>query len=247
MNYLIIAVILSCSMMNLLQAAAYASPAAGRLVNKRALGITIQTSLHTASRFFLVIFLPSLGFLVESNISYEKYFIVAFLSLFLSFLSSFFLIYKLNILQRYFQRVFDNYIATIIPLALLKAITNKYVDIKYVDISSGFTFKNLIIKKVIISFIAYSFLCTGYFLAFLLSLKFSEYRLTLSQFTIAFHTVGAIIVAFYLDPMLSSSIDLIEDDNAWLNNLYSILYGRVMSFLATSLLFLILYFVFLVK
>ena len=122
MNYLIIAVIFSCTMMHLLEAAAFASPAAGRLVNKRALGITIQTSLHTASRFFLVIFLPCLGFLVESSISYEKYFIVAFLSLFLSFLSSFFLVYKLNILQQYFQKVFHNYKTTIIPLALIKAI-----------------------------------------------------------------------------------------------------------------------------
>ena len=244
MNYLIIAVILSCTMMHLLEAAAFASPAAGRLVNKRALGMTIYQSLFNTSRFFLVIFLPCLGFLVESNISYEKYFIVVFLCLFLSFLSSFFLVYKLNILQCYFQKVFYNYKTTIIPIALLKAITNKFVDIKFADISRGFAFKDLIIKKVIISFIAYAFLSTGYFLSFYLSIKFSEYRLTVSQFTVAFHGFGVIIISFYLDPMLSSSIDLIEDDNAWINNLYSILFGRVMSFLSTSLLFLIFYFVF---
>ena len=117
MNYLIIAVILSCTMMHLLEAAAFASPAAGRLVNKRALGMTIYQSLFNASRFFLVIFLPCLGFLVESNISYEKYFFVVFLCLFLSFLSSFFLVYKLNILQCFFQKVFHNYVTNSLPLA----------------------------------------------------------------------------------------------------------------------------------
>ena len=208
----------------------------------------VQDSLFTISRFFLIIFLPSLGFLVESSISYEKYFIVVFCCLFISFLGSFFLIYKLNILQCFFQKVFYNYITSTIPSAFLKSITNtKYVDVKFVDISRNFSFKDLIIKKVIVSFFAYVFLSTGIFLSFLLALKFSDYRLTVSQFTIAFHGVGSIIVLFYLDPMLSRSIDSIEDDNAWLNNLYSILFGRVMSYLSASLLFLIIYFIFIVK
>ena len=243
MNYLIIAVILSFSAMHLIQTAAFTSHAAGRLVNKRALGVTIYYSMCNLSGFFLVIFLPSLGFLVESNISYEKYFIVVFSCLFLSFLGSFLLIYKINIIQRFFQRVFHNNITNIIPLALLKSIfKTKYVDVKFIDISRNFFFKDLVIKKAAISFIAYVFLSTGFFLSFFLSLKFSDYRLTVSQFTAVFHGFGAIIVSFYLDPMLSRSIDWIEDENTWLINLYSILFGRVMSYLCTSLLFLFILF-----
>jgi len=78
----------------------------------------------------------------------------------------------------------------------------------------------------------------------LLSLEFLEYRLTLSQFTATFHGIGAVIVSFYLDPMLSRSIDAIEDKVIWLNNLYSILFGRVIAYLATSVLFFTIYLLF---
>ena len=60
---------------------------------------------------------------------------------------------------------------------------------------------------------------------------FPENRLTLSQFTAAFHGFGAVIFALYLDPMLSRSIDTYSDDTTWLKNVYSILVGRMLSYL----------------
>ena len=65
----------------------------------------------------------------------------------------------------------------------------------------------------------------------LLAILYPENRLTLSQFTAAFHGVGAIIVAVYIDPMLSRSIDFHDDDISWINNVYSIILGRVLSYL----------------
>jgi len=73
----------------------------------------------------------------------------------------------------------------------------------------------------------------------MLAVLFPENRLTLSQFTAAFHGLGAVIFAFYLDPMLSRSIDTYSDDITWLKNVYSILLGRTLSYLAMIFLILI--------
>ena len=94
-------------------------------------------------------------------------------------------------------------------------------------------------KKTLVSLIAYIFLVTGYFSAFMLAVLFPENRLTLSQFTAAFHGFGAVIFAFYLDPMLSRSIDTYSDNATWLKNVYSILFGKVLSYLAMIIALLI--------
>ena len=95
-----------------------------------------------------------------------------------------------------------------------------------------FGFERVVFKKTLVSFGAYIFLITGFFIAFLLAVLFPENRLTVSQFTATFHGFGAVIFAFYLDPMLSRSIDSYVDDVSWLENIYSILLGRAISYLA---------------
>ena len=103
----------------------------------------------------------------------------------------------------------------------------------------SFTFDKVIPKKTSVSFLAYIFLITGFFNAFMLAVLFPENRLTLSQFTAIFHGFGAIIFAFYLDPMLSRSIDTVTDNVSWLKNVYSILVGRVLSYFAMIIILLI--------
>jgi hypothetical protein len=243
MNLLIIIAILSFTIMMMIETAAFAARAAGRLTGKPALGTTIHHSLFTASRFFLISFLPILGFLVESNISYGKYFLTAVLCLSGSFLGSFIIIIYLNNVQIFFQKVFFLYKGSTIPIALLNAIfSRKQYRLKYIDLNLELSFERLIPRKVFVSFLAYSFLGTGFFIAFLLSLIYIDYRLTLSQFTAVFHGCGAIIVSFYLDPMLSRSIDQIKSESDWINNLYSILIGRIISYLITSIIFVITYY-----
>ena len=74
----------------------------------------------------------------------------------------------------------------------------------------------------------------------MLAVLFPEHRLTLSQFTSIFHGIGALLFAFYIDPMLSKSIDTYSDDATWLKNVYSILIGRMMSYLTMIIILSIL-------
>jgi len=45
----------------------------------------------------------------------------------------------------------------------------------------------------------------------------------------------------YIDPMISRSLDVSLENNNWIDNVYSILIGRILSYLCASLAFIALY------
>jgi len=192
-------------------------------------------TINKSTGFLLIIFLPTLAYLVESGISVYDYIILVTIAYILTFLVSIIMIIKFNSLQQFYQVLFIKYNENTIPVALLKSLITKKTDLYEKD-CSDFTFQLPIIKKTLVSFVAYIFLVTGFFSAFMLAVLFPENRLTLSQFTTIFHGFGVVIFAFYLDPMLSRSIDAYEDDDTWLKNVYSILLGRALSYFLVIIL-----------
>jgi len=235
----IIIIITSYVLFQAIEIASFGARVAGRITNRSALGTTLAQTIYTGSRFLLILFLPSLGYIVESGISIDDYLALVIVAFILTLIVSTIIIIKLNSLQQFYQAVFHEYAKSTIPVALLKSLILKKTDFD-AQACEKFTFEKVILKKTLVSFLAYIFLTTGFFVAFMLSVLFPENRLTLSQFTSFFHGFGAVIFAFYLDPMLSRSIDSYSDDVTWLKNVYSILLGRILSYLA--MIFLILFF-----
>ena len=221
-----------------IEIASFGTRVAGRITNRTALGTTLAQTIYTTSRFLLVPFLPSLGYIVESGIDIHDYLILVIVAFILTFLVSIIMIIQLNSLQQFYQVVFHKYGEHTIPIALLKSLISKKTDFD-AKVCDDFTFEKVVLKKTLVSFLAYIFLTTGFFIAFMLSVLFPENRLTLSQFTAFFHGFGAVIFAFYIDPMLSRSIDSYSDDVTWLKNVYSILLGRALSYFAMIFLLLI--------
>lgn len=234
-------IVIACYVLwHALEIASFGTRVAGRLTNRTALGTTLSQTIHTLSRFLLIFFLPALAFIVESGISIDDYLILVLVAYSLTFIVSIIMLIKLNKIQQFYQVVFSKYNNNTIPIAILKSFTSRKINLNIKD-CDNFTFDKIILKKTSVSFLAYLFLITGFFIAFMLAVLFPENRLTLSQFTAAFHGFGGVILAFYLDPMLSRSIDNYSDDLIWLKNVYSILIGRIFSYLAmiiSSLLFL---------
>ena len=235
MILLIIVVIFCYVVWHALEIASFGSRVAGRLTNRTALGTTLSQTIHTLSRFLLIFLLPTLGYIVESGITIHDYLTLVLIAYSLTFIMSIIMLIKLNGLQHFYQVVFVKYTENTIPIAILKSLVSKKTDLNTKDCDS-FTFDKIIIKKSLVSLIAYLFLITGFFNAFMLAVMFPENRLTLSQFTAAFHGLGGVILSFYLDPMLSRSIDTYSDDATWLKNVYSILFGRVLSYLTMIIL-----------
>ena len=232
---LIIIAIISFVLIHTIEIASFGSRVAGRITSRVALGTTLTQTIYTGSRFILILFLPILGHLVESGITINDYLLLVFTAYIITFILSIIMIIKLNNLQLFFQVVFEKYTVNSIPIAILKSFRNKKINLKG-DFCDPFSIDKIILKKTLVSFLAYIFLITGFFIAFMLAVLFPENRLTLSQFAAAFHGFGAIIFAFYLDPMLSRSIDAYEDDVSWLKNVYSILIGRALSYLLMIIL-----------
>ena len=63
----------------------------------------------------------------------------------------------------------------------------------------------------------------------------------MSQLTTAFHGIGAIILAMYIDPMISRSLDIELENSYWVENIYSIFIGRLLAYLLASSVFLALF------
>ena len=96
MIFLIIIAIISYVLMHIIETASFGARAAGRLINRPALGTTIHHSLFTGSRFFLVLLLPILGYLIESGISVDSYSNIIVLSLLLTFICSLIVLFRFN-------------------------------------------------------------------------------------------------------------------------------------------------------
>jgi hypothetical protein len=239
MLWLAIIVILSFVLMHAIEITSFGARIAGRISNRVALGTTLAQTLYTASRFLLVLFLPSLGFLVESGIDINQYILLVLITYFLSSLVTAILILNLNKVQIFFQAVFIRYEKHSIPISIIKSLTVKNKD-SHIKAFDKFSFQKIVFKKTLVSFGAYLFLITGFFSAFMLAVLYPDYRLTLSQLTAIFHGFGSIIFAFYLDPMLSRSIDAFKNKTAWIENVYSILLGRFLSYLFVFILLILL-------
>ena len=73
MLILIIIVIVSYVLLHTFDMASFGSRVAGRITNRAALGTTLSQTIHTLSRFLLILFLPTLGYIVESGITINDY------------------------------------------------------------------------------------------------------------------------------------------------------------------------------
>lgn len=230
------------SVMQFIELAAVGSRIAGKISSNLALGTTIHQTMYIGSRFFLVPFLPVLAYLVETGITINDYLLLVIISLFAALLISVLVLYKVNYFQIFFQIVFKNNVKSHLPISLFNALIFFNKQKKEFVSCETFSKSEIINKKVVISFFAYSFLVTGFFIAFLLAIQFPEYQLTLSQSTAVFHGIGAVIIAFYLDPMLSRSIDRLDENTVWLRNAYSIILGRILSYLVACIFFICILF-----
>jgi len=240
MILLTIIVITSYVILQTLEISSFSARVAGRISHRAALGTTISQTVYTLSRFAILLFLPSLAYLVESGITIYDYIALVIVAYSFALIVSAIMLIKLNSLQQFFQMLFIKYNENTLPVAILKTLFNrKKIDLNLKN-CDGFTFDKVIFKKTSVSFLAYIFLITGYFNAFMLAVFFPENRLFLIQFTALFHGFGSITFAFYIDPMLSRSIDTYSDDVSWLKNVYSILIGRMLSYIAMIIFLLIL-------
>jgi hypothetical protein len=227
--------------MQFIETMSFGSRVAGRLVNRLSLGTTLQHSFFTVSRLFLPPLLLSISFLIESNLSIQLFLLAAAVLTISAFFTSLLVLINFDYFQLLFQRLFAQYEFNTIPVAILKVFFGKKNEFNYINLEAIPKIRNLSLKKIVTSSFAYFFLSTGFLIAFSLAILIPEYRMTMSQLTTAFHGVGAIVLAMYIDPMIGRSLDVKLENINWINNIYSIFIGRLLAYLFASIIFLSLY------
>jgi len=235
-------IVLTCYvLMQSIETISFSSRIAGKLTGRLALGTTIQTSIYTMSRVFLPPLLLTLSYMIETNLSLQMFLLVAISLVFTSFFTSIFIIFRLNFFQVLFQKLFFFYDSSRLPTAIFKVITIKQFAGDLVQMSYTPKLRDLSLKKIFASTVSYFFLSTGFLIAFSLAILIPEYRMTMSQSISAFHGIGAVFLAIYIDPMMSKSLDIKTQNEQWVINIYSILLGRSLAYMYSFLVFLSLY------
>ncbi len=227
--------------MQFIETVSFGSRLAGKLVNRLSLGTTLQHSIFVTSRLFLPPLLLSLSFLIESNLSIQLFLLTSAILTITAFFTSLLVLINFNYFQLLFQRLFVQYESNTIPIAIVKVLFGKKNKLNQVSLEVAPRIRGLSLKKITTSGLAYFFLSTGFLIAFSLAILIPEYRMTMSQLTTAFHGIGAIILAMYIDPMISRSLDVELENSDWLDNIYSIFVGRLLAYLLASTIFLAFY------
>ena len=241
MIYFFIIALLCYAAMQFIETVSFGSRVAGKLVNRLSLGTTLQYSIFVTSRLFLPPLLLSLSFLIESNLSIQLFLLAATILTISAFFSSLLVLINFNYFQLLFQSLFIQYQTNTIPIAIVKVLFGKMNKSNQINLEIALKIRSLSLKKVISSGLAYFFLSTGFLISFSLAILIPEYRMTMSQLTTAFHGIGAIILAMYIDPMISRSLDVELENSDWIENIYSIFIGRLLAYLLASATFLAFY------
>ena len=241
MIYFFLIALICYTAMQFIETVSFGSRVAGKLANRLSLGTTLQHSIYVASRLFLPPLLLSLSFLIETNLSIELFLLTATILTSSAFFVSLLVLINFNFFQSLFQRLFIKYQYNTIPIAIFKVLFDKKNELKQVGIEVVPKIISLPLKKVLTSGFAYFFLSTGFLIAFSLAILIPEYRMTMSQLATVFHGIGAIILAMYIDPMVSRSLDVDLENSDWIENIYSIFVGRLLAYLLASIVFLAFY------
>jgi len=229
-------------MMHVLDSAAITSVVAGKLTDNLSQGVSIHNSSVIAARLSLPLILIISAFLIENRImTLKEYLFYAILHLIPVIFMLIYVLRNTNIFQKFFQRVIFFRNTKSLPMAILRATFPKKTNTKLIDFQERFTFERIVFIKSFVSSLAYIFIALGFFISFSLSYHFEDYRMTISQITTVFHGVGSVLIAFFIDPMLTKSIDLKNNKGIWISNIYSIMFGRLLSYIAAVLILFIYY------
>lgn len=227
--------------MQFVETVSFGSRVAGKLTNRLALGTTLQHSIFIASRLFLPPLLLSLSFMIESNLSIQLFLAASTFLTIAAFCSSLVVLFNFNYFQLLFQRLFTQYQSNYIPVAIVRVFFGEKIEFNKVSLKVTPKIRDLSFKKIISSSLAYFFLSTSFLFAFSFAILIPEYRMTMSQLSTLFHGIGAIILAMYIDPMISRSLDVELENSDWIENIYSIFIGRLLAYLLASATFLAFY------
>lgn len=218
---------------SLIQAFEFAATIArfsGVLSGQPLLGYSIQQVIYMGTRFMLVMMIPFLGYIVDSQPGVESFRQMTHLALIASSFAGFLLLSASKSISSYFVAVINIYAVRRNLLAsffqALHCDNQKYIAVSLPTLQHIASNPNTR-KLLMLSTVVFSLYSTGLFFAFYLSILFPSNRVMLSQTSGVFTALGALLLSFVIEPKVSYSIDNNETDAP--SFVMSIFHGRLLA------------------
>lgn len=193
------------------------SRVAGYILGKNGLGYSLQNATAAYTRLFNMMLLPIIGYLIDTGVSSEFFYIVCMISFYLSGFLVIGAYFSSNNIIRYY----------IYRLKKLVGLSGN------VDIFSYplFKFSSFDYKIFFMGLFVYSIHSIGVLMAFLLATIFSENKVMITQMTGMINAAATLVLTIKLDPLLSLRL---ENNDEYINAHHTVLISRLISLFIIS-------------
>ncbi|VXD07201.1 conserved membrane hypothetical protein [Enterobacterales bacterium 8AC] len=215
-------------MMLLVEFVSQFSRVAGYYLEKNAIGYSLQNATLTLTRFFSVLLMPLVGFMIDAGFSPEKYIICILISYFLvGFLGGCVYIRRLAI-SNFYIKFINSYINNgKMVKSLFTVFRFRKESFEKIELGSFSINK----KYFLISCFVYSIHACGVFLTFYFALISPSHKVMITQMSGVINAFATILLTFKIDPALSVAIEKRSD---FISAFMSIFIGRIFVFLVTA-------------
>jgi len=195
MTLLILLVILSFSIIHLLEYLSYYARIAGRLAGRPVTGYAVQNATTTITRFFYLALMPLLGFLIDKQIpvsTYQKMGLCALLgATLLSLLAFCIRFHWITLLGNFIQR------------------RSGKPKLRTADVRAQLEIHSVFPRLRIVALAVAVFLCyaLGVLVSYYFALVFHDYRSTISQLSGIVNGFATVLLTFVLEPRIAAIVD----------------------------------------
>jgi Na+/melibiose symporter-like transporter len=240
-NILISLVILSFSFAHIFNYLSYFARISGKSIGYPLVGTSLSKLLEGGSFASLLIFLPSISYLIDKSLIQIKSFIFMFIFCFIlcAILMTCVFFLKKNIIET-LSKILISHIKhkknIIVSFFYFWKIDFKYNNYEL------YKYKFIIHKKILIlSIIAFCSLSSGFMISYSLAIYYTDFRLTISSLAMYIHAIGQALLLIFIDPKLNKVIDKMKTKNAYnvavINTFFC---SRIISLILLSLMSLII-------
>ena len=203
---------------------------AGTISKKKYTASSIENIVNNLSNLFGAIFLPSLAYLVESELSLQPYLMLVAIAYLATAILCAVMLLNINLLVRLFIQVIANYEnRRSMPRAILSTIKGGLVYQTQTYQNDDFACYQK--RKVFFQRVCcISARNIWFFVAFFWHFVFRK-PLSIRSGTVFIHGIGIVMLSLYVWPPLSSALDASENTEVWTPAVVSYMLGRLSTYL----------------
>lgn len=205
------------------------------------LGYSIQQSIYVCTRFFVLLLLPALGYMIDHGIAPHSFRLLIHLSLGLAGIVSLLILFSIRPLVSYFSKVISSFrtrpslirafLFAFFAKSKLEEDEHEYLNIFRAQYEG-------VVSLLFLSSIVYWVYSLGSFLTFYVALFFPDHRATLTQLSGIVNALGTVLLTFVVEPKVSRSIDDLNPEAVSL--VMAMFWGRLVAILFLGHLALLL-------